>query len=497
MATVTADLIDLYVESDTIGLAGLIRRGTISPSEAVETAITVIELLDPKLNAVVIRTFELAREAATQSSESAPFVGVPFLLKNIGSMCRGVPLTAGYSYLKDFACSYDSEMVTRIKRAGFAVLGRSNVPEGGWSIGTEPRLYGPTLNPWNPTVTPGGSSGGAAAAVAARMTPLAEASDGAGSIRAPASCCGLVGLKPSRGRITYGPSDVDLWFGSVSTFCLTRTIRDSAAFLDIVAGGMSGDPYTPQRPDKSWLSTLDDRPRKLRIGFDLTPNWGAPLAPDVADAVASTAALLGDLGHEVEAYSLKTNIEAAWWSYNDICATEMAAEFDQLRLIVGRPVEQTDLAPFNWSQLQYGRELSAVRYAHSITAIRKAGQQICQELDRYDVFLTPTLTQPARPLGYWSMEDGDRERYLARWGDGAFLFAFNIAGLPAMSVPAIHGSNGVPVGVQIVARYGDEATLLRLGRDLEQARPWNQRRPAMSADILRDASATSRAPDSK
>jgi amidase len=260
---------------------------------------------------------------------------------------------------------------------------------------------------------------------------------------------------------------------------------------------MSGDPYTPQRPDKSWLSTLDDRPRKLRIGFDLTPNWGAPLAPDVADAVASTAALLGDLGHEVEAYSLKTNIEAAWWSYNDICATEMAAEFDQLRLIVGRPVEQTDLAPFNWSQLQYGRELSAVRYAHSITAIRKAGQQICQELDRYDVFLTPTLTQPARPLGYWSMEDGDRERYLARWGDGAFLFAFNIAGLPAMSVPAIHGSNGVPVGVQIVARYGDEATLLRLGRDLEQARPWNQHRPAMSADILRDASATSQAPDSK
>ena len=475
MTRVTKDIVDLYCDSDATALSGHIASGALSASEAVEAAISVIESFDRRLNAVVIRSFAEARDSAARGADKGHFSGVPFLLKNIGSMCRGMPLTAGYGYLGDFVCDYDSEMVSRIKRAGFVIIGRSNVPEGGWSLGTEPRHYGPTLNPWNPAVTPGGSSGGAAAAVAARMTPMAEASDGAGSIRAPASCCGLVGLKPSRGRITYGPADVDLWFGSISTFCVSRTIRDSAAFLDVTAGGLSGDPYTIQQPDRTWLSLLDNRPRKLRIGFDLDAPWGAALAPEVKQAVVSTATLLRELGHRVEPYSLKTDIEAAWWTYNDICATEMAAEFDRLAPVVGRPVEQSDLAPFNWSQLQYGRTLSAVQYAHSITAVRKAGQQICQELDGFDVFLSPTLTQPARPLGYWSMEEGDRGRYLSLWQDGAFLFAFNIAGLPAMSVPAIQGTNGVPIGVQIVARYGDEATLLQIGRELEQTRQWNKR----------------------
>jgi amidase len=481
MSNVTADLVNLYAESDALALADIVRRGEVSRTELVETAINIIEALDPKLNAVVIRTFALARETAARSAETGPFAGVPFLFKNIGSMWSGSPLTAGLAYLRDFTCSYDSEMVSRIKRAGFVPLGRTNTPEGGWSIGTEPRLYGPTLNPWNSQVTPGGSSGGAAAAVAARMIPLAEASDGGGSIRVPASCCGLVGLKPSRGRITYGPQDVDLWGGSISTFCLTRTIRDSAAFLDAVAGGMTGDPYTAPRPEQSWLSMLEDRQSRLRIGFTTTAPWGAPLSLEVADAVRATAGLFEKLGHDVEEYSLRTDLEAAWFRYNDINAAETAADFERLAVTVGRPVEQADLAPFNWSLLQHGRALSAVQYVSSFATVRKAGRSICQELERYDVFLTPTLTQPARPVGYWSMEDGDRERYLSRCVDAAFMFAFNISGLPAMSVPASFGSHGTPIGIQLVGRYGDEATILRLGSELEQARPWILRRPPICA----------------
>jgi amidase len=480
MSNVTADLVDLYVESDALALADLVRRREVSQTDLVETAISLIEAVDPKLNAVVIRTFELARETAARGAAQGPFGGVPFLLKNIGSMWRGVPLNASLAYLKNFVCRYDSEMVSRIKRAGFVLLGRTNTPEGGWSIGTEPRLYGPTLNPWNPEITPGGSSGGAAAAVAARMVPLAEASDGGGSIRVPASCCGLVGLKPSRGRITYGPEDADLWFGSVYTFCLTRTIRDSAAFLDAVAGGMAGDPYTPPRPNRSWLASLGDR-RRLRVGFTQTAPWGESLSPEVADAVRAIAAAIEELGHEVEEYSIKTDLEAAWSHYNDINAVETAAEFERLAAIVGRPVKQADLAPFNHSLLQYGRSLSAVQYASSIRAVRKGGQSVCRELDVYDVFLTPTLTQPARPVGYWSMEEGDRERYLSRWADAAFMFAFNISGLPAMSIPAAMASNGAPIGVQFVGRYGDEAAILHLGAALEEARPWTLRRPPICA----------------
>ncbi len=218
-ATITDDLVQLYAESDALGLAELVRRKEVTPTELTEIAIDQIEKLDPKLNAVVIRAFDRARAQAAQPPGDGVFAGVPYLLKNLGSACAGLPMTNGLAYRKDYVCPSDSEMVGRIKASGLNILGRTNVPENGWCIATEPRLYGPTLNPWNTSVTPGGSSGGTAAAVAARMVPMAEASDGGGSIRAPASCCAVLGLKPSRGRITYGPDNVDLWFGSISNSC--------------------------------------------------------------------------------------------------------------------------------------------------------------------------------------------------------------------------------------------------------------------------------------
>ncbi len=479
MARATSDLVQLYTDSDAMRLAELVRKRDVTPAELTEVAIGLIEALDPKLNAVVIRVFDEARKRTAAPAGDGPFAGVPFLLKDIGSTCAGMKLTAGLAYRKDVVSTSDSEMMRRIKAAGFNFLGRTNVPENGWCIATEPRAYGPTLNPWNPTVTPGGSSGGSAAAVAARMVPMAEGTDGGGSIRVPASCCGLVGLKPSRGRITYGPDDVDIWFGSVYFFALSRTVRDTAAFLDAVAGNMPGDPYTPPALGRPWLASLSERPRKLRIGYTLTTPWGPAFAPEVAKAVSDTAALLAQLGHEIALHPFTTDLETPWYAYNRVNAVQTVLDFEQLATVVGRPVQESDLVPFNWSLLERGRTLSATQHAASINVMRKANQQIQMELLPFDVFLTPTLTQLPRPVGYWDMNEPDVDRYNAKWTDAAFMFAFNISGLPAMSVPAAWTDQSVPLGVQLVGRYGDEATILRLAAQIEEARPWIGRRPAI------------------
>jgi len=480
MTTVTDDLVRLYAESDALGIGELVRGGQIKASEVVETAIHLLERLNPQLNAVVIETLDLARSVGCDPGEG-PFAGAPFLLKNLGTMWKGTPLTSGTPYLKDFVCPDDSEIVRKLRASGLAPLGRSNTPEYGWCITTEPRMYGPTVNPWNPSITTGGSSGGSAAAVAERLVPVADASDGGGSIRVPASCCGVVGLKPSRGRLSYGPHDADLWFGCIYFLCNTRTVRDTAAYLDVVAGNLPGDPYHAPRPAVSWLSGLSERPRRLRIGYTLKAPWGEPFAPEVEAAVKNAAALFSNLGHIVEEYDMKTDLQAAWWSYNDIIAVETSTEFTQHARFVGRPPEESDLQPFNWSMLQYARTLSATRYSASIAAVRKAGQAICVELSPYDVFVTPTLTQPPRAVGYWSMEDADRERYLARWSDAAFMFAHNISGLPAISVPLGMADGDRPIGIQLVGRHGDEATILRIAAEAEEAEPWIQRRPEVCA----------------
>jgi amidase len=481
MTTISSDFTRLYVESDALRLAELVRKGEVSPPELTELAINLIEQLNPKLNAVVIKTFELARQMAASAPTDGIFAGVPFLLKDIGSMWAGTRMTAGMAYRKDVVCGYDSEMVRRIKAAGFVLLGRTNVPENGWCIATESKLHGPAINPWNEAVTPGGSSGGAAVAVASRMVPLAEGTDGGGSIRVPASCCGLVGLKPSRGRISYGPEIVDIWFGSVYFFALTRTVRDTAAYLDVTAGNLPGDPYTLGTPGEPWLASLQDRPRPLRVGFTMATPWGPAFAPEVAQAVLDTAKLLEELGHIVERHDFQTDLQTAWRSYNQMNAVQTVLDFEELARIVGRPVMESDLVAFNWSLLQRGRSLSATEHADSIRVIRDANRQIQMELAPYDVYLTPTLTHPPRPVGYWDMNEPDFDAYNAKWTDAAFMFAFNISGLPAMSVPATWTEQDVPIGVQLVGRYGDEATILRVARQIEEARPWIDRRPADAA----------------
>jgi len=481
MANVTPDLIQLYANSDGLGLAERIRNKEVSAPEIAETAITVIGEINPQINAMVIDTFDMAR-GLSQNLGDGPFAGVPYLLKNLITAWKGTPLTSGTPYLKNYVCPEDSEIGRKIRASGLIPFGRSNTPQCGWCITTENSMYGNTVSPWNPDITPGGSSGGAAASVAARMVPIADASDWGGSIRIPASCCGVVGLKPSRGRISYGPQDADILFGCAYLLANTRTVRDTAAYLDAIAGNLPGDPYHAPRPDKSWLAGLSDAPRKLRIGYTLKQGWNEPFAPEVRQAVEDALRLFESMGHTLEEYDIKTNLQAAWWAYNDIIAVGTVLDFKHYHEnVMGRYVREDELEPFNWTMLQYGKTLSAADYMVSIDRVRRAGQAICTELAPYDVFVTPTLTQLPRPPGYFSMQDGHRERYLDRWSDSAFMFSHNLSGLPGMSLPLGLANGNIPIGIQIVGRHGDEATLLRLAAQAEEAAPWIDRKPAICA----------------
>jgi amidase len=480
MTNVTQDLLALYTRSDATALGELVRKGEVTPGELVEAAITVIDRLNPRLNAVIHRRDELARAEAAKVPADAPFAGVPYLLKDLASMWEGVPLTNACVWLKDMRAPADWEAARRTKAAGFVLVGKSNAPENGWAITTEPRLYGVTHNPWRPDVTPGGSSGGSAAAVAARMVPLAEASDGAGSIRVPASCCGLVGLKPSRGRVTLAPFG-DYWYGGAYFLCVSRTVRDTAGYLDALAGALPGDPYTPPTPPAPWRELARRAPARLRVGFTVTPPDGSAIDPEAVAAVKRTAQVLERLGHAVEEHDMALDAAAAWRTYTRMTPVESALMFDVLAPVIGREVTEADVEPVTWAIIQRGRATSALQHAADVGALRVLSREIAADLLPYDVFLTPTLTQKPRPLGYWDMSEPDLDRYNAKWTDAVFMFPFNISGLPAMSLPLHWSADGLPMGVQLVGRYGDEATLLALATVLEKEMPWRDRRPPVSA----------------
>lgn len=487
MAKVADDLIRLYTSCDAVALGEHVRRKDISAAEAVEAAIVVIERLNPQLNAVVHRLYDMARAQVPHVPPGAPFAGVPFLLKELASMWQGAPLTNSCAWLKDCRAPVDSEATRRAKAAGFVLVGKSNAPENGWAITTEPELYGATHNPWRADVTPGGSSGGAASAVAAGMVPLAEASDGAGSIRVPASCCGVVGMKPSRGRITVAPFG-DYWYGGAYFFCITRTVRDTAAYLDAMAGALPGDPYTPPTPAEPWAVLATRAPKRLRIGFTVTPPDGGPIDPEAVAAVRNAASSLERLGHDVEEKNMALDAASAWKTYTAMTPAESVAAFDILAPLAGRPMTRTDVEPVTWAIIQRGRAQTAVQHVNLMNALRGLSRDITADLMAYDVYLTPVLTQKPRPLGYWDMSEPDLDRYNAKWTDAVFMFPFNIAPLPAISLPLHWSADGLPMGVQAVGRYGDEATLLALAGVLEAETRWTERRPPVSTRAMTERS---------
>jgi len=350
------DIQDIFFKEDALGLGELVRRGEVKPIELVEESMRRIEELNPQLNAVIHKSYDSAREIAEGPLPDGPFKGVPYLLKMLATMWEGQPTTNSCKYLKDFISPLDLDIVTRVKNAGFILVGKTNAPEFGWSLTTEPEMYGPTLNPWKEGISAGGSSGGSSVAVTTGMVPLAEASDGAGSIRVPASNNGIFGLKPSRGTSTFAPVWADYWHGSAQFLCVSRTVRDSAAYLDAIYGTLPGDSFAaPAREPGFFLEQTKKNVGKLRIGFTVTSPDGVPLHPETVAAVQNTASLLAELGHEVEEHNMNFDVFDYWEKYTRMTAVVTVDNFNVLKQFVGHEVTEDEVSPVLWSMLNYGR----------------------------------------------------------------------------------------------------------------------------------------------
>ncbi|QEX18645.1 amidase [Hypericibacter terrae] len=474
-----------YDNFDALGLGELVRRHEVTPRELVDTAIARIERLDGKLNAVTIRNFEAARAEAERPLSGAPFDGVPFLAKDLSTSWKGMPSTNSCRYFADYVSPSDSEVVRRTRAAGFINLGKTNVPEFGWCLSTEPPLRGVTHNPWDETRVAGGSSGGSAAAVAAGILPLADASDGAGSIRVPAAVNGLVGLKPSRGRMTFAPDYVDFWYGGALFFCVSRTVRDSAAMLDAVKGSLPGEPYQTPSPERSYLDEVTAGGRGLRIGFSTFNARGDRNAAEVVASVENTARLCETLGHHVQEFKFDYNFGTAWRAYTAIISVQTAMGFQGFATMIGRKVTQDDLTNVIWTSIEKGRSISGVQHSLDIETVRIASREIAMLTSPYDVVILPSLPQGTRPLGFYDMSlDVTTYNDTCMGEDNVYMAPFNISGQPAMTLPLAETAAGLPIGVQLVGRPADESTLFRLAGQLEIARPWAHRRPPIHASRI-------------
>lgn len=461
---------------DATAQAELVSSGVASPQELVDAAIARIERFDPALNALTYRWFEQARElAASDGLPNGPFRGVPYLLKDLYALERGKPISNGSRSYKDagYVADADTTLVERYKAAGLISLGRSNSPELGSVPVTEPEAWGPTRNPWDLARTPGGSSGGAAAAVAAGLVPIAHASDGGGSIRIPASCCGLVGLKTSQGRITSGPARDESNLGV--EHCVSRSVRDTARLLDATRGPGIGDTVIAPPPERPYAHEVGADPGRLRIGMlDHSPR-GIPVDPECVAGVHATARLLESLGHHVEpAWPAALRDQDSGRTFGALWSTNMGMALRRFADALGRPMTVDDIEPMNWAQAEFAKQLSAVDYAAAQAAtvtFRRAIQQWWS--DGWDLLLTPTLAAPPLPIGtIRNNPERPMEPLVIAGTWVAFTGQFNMSGQPAISLPLHRTVDGLPVGMQLVAGYGREDVLIRVASQLESAQPW-------------------------
>ena len=488
-----------YDNYDGLGLAELVRKKEVKPRELVEEAISRIEELNPQLNAVIYEMYDLGRKAADGELPDGPFRGVPFLMKDLLMAYAGVPLTNGSRFFRDFVPDHDSELVKRFKAAGVVVVGKTNTPEFGLVPITEPELFGPTNNPWNLSRTPGGSSGGSAAAVASRMVPLAHASDGGGSIRMPASCCGVFGLKPTRGRNPIGPDFGEAWRGLTCDHVLSRSVRDSAAMLDATAGPDAGAPYYAVPPAHPFASEVARDPGKLRIAFTSEPFLGATVHKHCVIALEATARLCQDLGHEVVAAAPQIDGKAFARAFLTIVCVETRAAIEEGEVLLNRKASFRDFEPSTWVLGLLGRQCRAPELSKSLDLAQLIARQVGGFFEKYDALLTPTLARPPvvrgelQPKGMratamkllGSLNAGGLINLMSGidalaehvFGFMPYTPLFNVTGQPAMSVPLYWNDGGLPIGMQFVGRYGDEATLFRLAGQLEKAEPWSERIP--------------------
>jgi amidase len=461
---------------DATAQAELVRKKEVQPLELVEAAIERIERLNPALNAVITPMYDLARARATGKLPDGPFRGVPFLLKDIMASYAGVRMAMGSKVLQNFVPDHDSELVKRLKSAGLIVLGKTNTPEFGILPTTEPEIFGASRNPWDIKRTTGGSSGGAAAAVAAGMVPMAHANDGGGSIRIPAACCGLFGLKPTRARNPLGPDFGDVISGLVVEHALTRSVRDSAALLDATAGPDVGDPYWAPPPERRFLKEVGADPGKLKIAFSSRAATGVKVHADCVSAVESVAALCADLGHEVVEAALDLNGEVVAYAFTVLWSAGCGSTVKALGST------QTQVEPLTWALKEMSDNFSAADYIHALMTLQRISRDVARFFLDYDVLLTPTLAEPPVLLGTFDAPPDNPLQALERAAAFAcFTPLCNMTGQPGMSLPLFWNADNLPIGTHFAGRFGDEATLFRLAAQLEEAKPWADRRPPVSA----------------
>jgi amidase len=466
---------------DAVDQAALVRRGDVSAAELLEAAIERIESIDPHLNAVIIRWFDDARDAAEQLPDG-PFRGVPFLLKDLWAHYAGQPLTNGCQALKDARplSPTDTTLVARFRLTGLNIAGRTNSPEFGSLPTTEPSAWGATRNPWSLGHSPGGSSGGSAAAVAAGMVPFAHASDGGGSIRIPASCCGLVGLKPSQGRITLGPFRDESNLGV--ELCVSRTVRDTAALLDAVRGPGIGDTVIAPPPQRPYIAELGADPGRLRIGLLDTHPFGEAVHEECRDAARAAAALLESLGHHVEhGFPAALSNRDFGRRFSALWSTNMGVAVQRIETQLGRPLTDDDVELVNRAQVAFARNVSGVDYALSLASMVDFRREVQQWwADGWDLLLTPTLAEPPAELGTFANDpDNPMAPMIRAAAYVPFTPPFNTSGQPAINLPLHQSSSGLPIGIQLVAAYGREDVLLRVAAQLEAAQPWADLHPAV------------------
>lgn len=490
-----------YRTTDGIAMGQAVASGAISAQELVEAGVARTLAVNPLLNAMTIEAFEHGRDAAraidrlrAQDARLPCFAGVPLLLKDLNSPCRGIELTQGSRFRRGYLPDYDSAVVERLKMAGMAIFGRSNSAEYGSGLVTEPELWGPTRNPWNPVLTPGGSSGGAAAAVASGMIPIGHCNDAGGSARLPASYCGLFGVKPSRGRTPNGPELGELWRGMVVEGVMTRSVRDAAAFLDCIAGPDVGAVHHAPQPQRAYVDEIVLPPGRLRIAFTTKPPLPLPVDPEICAAVERAARVAADLGHEVVEDAPVFDPLLLYGNFLKFGMVAAAFTFQLDAWRVGRPPEPGDHEIGTRFAAQMGKAIGADDYEMANFWLRREARRIASFFERYDVWLTPvSLTMPA-PVGALKVTQKERQRMelllengqvapkfdsasvgdmvSQRYRNSAFLPLANITGHPAVSIPFSKSIAGLPIGAHFMGRFGDEGTLFRLAAQIENALPW-------------------------
>ena len=485
-----------YTDFDAMGLAELIRNGQVSKVEVLEAAIKQIGRSNPKINAVILKMYDEANRLLKQSDSNAPLAGVPFLLKDLNTPYKGFLMQSGSKAFKDYRPDYDSNLVKRYKAAGLIVLGKTNTPEFGLKAVTEPEATGITKNPWNLDHTPGGSSGGSAAAVASGMVPMASAGDGGGSIRIPASHCNLFGIKPSRGRVPTGPRVGDGWMGAVSQHVISRSVRDSALLLDLTKGAEKGSRIASPSNDISFLDQLSKPVRKLRIGYSALSPIDKGVDPQCQQAIDMAIKLLLELGHEVEEVKLPVDGRRMAESYLIMYFGEMKALMDNLPNIIGHQPKKSDIELATRLLVALGKATHSGEFVNAIHAWDFFARQMGDYYTRYDYFLTPTTAYPAPRIGETNLSKPEEILLKALEAFGllgllkktgvAMKIAFenlkftpftqlaNLTGLPAMSIPMHWTNNGLPLGVQFIGPFAGEAEMFQLAHQIEKSKPWDK-----------------------